>query len=128
MTVTTVSFGYKFGIPLDSDIIIDVRFLPNPNYIDQLSHLTGLDEGVVEYVIGSPVTRQFLEHFLSFMEFLLPFYIKEGKSHLVLAIGCTGGQHRSVVLTEYTGKQLRNLGYRTIVKHRDLAKYRDQRL
>ncbi|MGE5417542.1 MAG: RNase adapter RapZ [Acidobacteriota bacterium] len=124
ITVTTVSFGYKFGLPMDADLIMDVRFLPNPNYVPELSHLTGEDKGVVGYVMGFPVTRNFLRKFVSFLKFLVPEYVKEGKTHLVLAIGCTGGQHRSVALTNYVGKQLQKLGYHTIIKHRDLEKYR----
>lgn len=124
LTVTVVSFGYKFGLPLDSDLVIDVRFLPNPNYIDHLAHLTGEDREVANYVLKPQVTKSFLRRLLGFMKFLLPYYIQEGKTHLVLAIGCTGGQHRSVVLTEYIGSQIKKHGYRTIVKHRDLDKYK----
>lgn len=124
LTVTVVSFGYKFGLPLDSDLVIDVRFLPNPNYIDHLAHLTGEDREVANYVLKPQVTKSFLRRLLGFMKFLLPYYIQEGKTHLVLAVGCTGGQHRSVVLTEYIGTQIKKYGYRTIVKHRDLDKYK----
>lgn len=125
--VTAVSFGYKFGLPSDADIVMDVRFLPNPNYVDELSELTGEDQRVAEYVMKWPVTQDFLSRFVDLLEFLLPCYAREGKSHLVLAIGCTGGQHRSVVLTEYVGKKIADMGYETIVKHRDLPRYKERK-
>lgn len=124
ITVTVLSFGYKFGLPMDSDMVIDVRFLPNPNYVENLHSLTGRDAEVTGYVLAFDVTRDFLEKFMELLEFLLPHYVKEGKTHLVVAIGCTGGQHRSVVIADYIGQYLQEKGYHTIIKHRDLPKYR----
>ncbi|MGE5543529.1 MAG: RNase adapter RapZ [Bacillota bacterium] len=128
ITVTVFSFGFKFGLPLDSDLVFDVRFLPNPKYVDELSRQTGEDPGVISYVIEPRLTRHFLRRLMNFLKFLLPHYVKEGKSNLVVAIGCTGGQHRSVVVADYVGHAVREMGYRTIIKHRDLEKYRDNAL
>lgn len=117
-----ISFGYKLGLPMDSDLVIDVRFLPNPFYIPHMRSMTGKDPDVMEYVLESSVTKSFTRRFLNLLKYLIPYYIKEGKSNLAIAIGCTGGQHRSVVLADYTGKQLEKLGYNVIVRHRDMAK------
>lgn len=123
MSINVVSFGYKIGIPLDSDIIMDVRFLPNPFYDVKMKTMTGHDQEVIDYVLNSPVTKVFNEKFMSLLEFLIPNYINEGKTNILIAIGCTGGQHRSVVLADYTGKRLAAMGFKTSVKHRDLARY-----
>ncbi len=123
-TVNVVSFGYKWGIPLDSDIVMDVRFLANPFYDANLRKLTGEDQEVEQFVLEAPVTKSFIRRFLNLLRFLIPYYIAEGKTSLAIAIGCTGGQHRSVVLAEYTGRQLKRLGYSVIVRHRDVAKYK----
>ncbi len=128
ITVTVFSFGFKFGLPLDSDLVFDVRFLANPKYVDELSHLTGEESEVIDYVMEPELTRSFLTRLMNFLEFLLPYYVKEGKAHLVVAIGCTGGQHRSVVVANYVGQEVRKMGYRTIIKHRDLARYKDNGL
>ncbi len=124
ITITVFSFGFKFGLPLDSDLVFDVRFLPNPKYVDELSQRTGKDPGVINYVMEPQVTKTFLRRLMSFLKFLLPHYVGEGKSNLVMAIGCTGGQHRSVVVADYVGNAVRRMGYRTIIKHRDLDKYK----
>ncbi|HOQ10456.1 MAG TPA: RNase adapter RapZ [Syntrophomonadaceae bacterium] len=123
-TVNLVSFGYKAGIPMDSDLVIDVRFLANPYYDPVMRTMTGMDQQVIDYVLDSPVTKSFTRRFLNLLKFLIPYYIKEGKTNLTVAIGCTGGQHRSVVLGEYIGKQLRKLGYNVLIQHRDIAKYK----
>ncbi|ADY57482.1 UPF0042 nucleotide-binding protein yhbJ [Syntrophobotulus glycolicus DSM 8271] len=120
MNVSVVSFGYKYGIPLDADNIIDVRFLNNPFYIEELKLLNGKDQAVKDYVLNNDVTKKFLEKFLKFLEFTLPYYIKEGKSHLVVGIGCTGGQHRSVAIAEKTAEFLREKNYFCTVSHRDV--------
>lgn len=122
-SVTLISFGYKYGIPLDADLVMDVRFLPNPNYVEELKKLTGLDDQVVEYLFSFKETKSFLRHYYDLLLFLLPYYIKEGKTHLVVAIGCTGGQHRSVALTERLGAELRN-DYQVQIHHRDLHRAR----
>jgi len=119
INVSVMSFGFKRGIPLDSDLMFDVRFLPNPFYESELKELTGLDEPVREYVFKSPETQTFVEKLHDMIEFLLPQYIEEGKSQLVISIGCTGGKHRSVAIAENLGKFLREKNYYTVVTHRD---------
>jgi len=123
-TVNLVSFGYKAGIPLDSDLVIDVRFLTNPFYDPIMRTMTGVDQQVIDFVLDSPVTKSFTRRFLNLLKFLIPYYIKEGKTNLTVAIGCTGGQHRSVVLADYIGRQLKKMGYNVLIRHRDIAKYR----
>lgn len=120
MHITIMSFGYKYGIPLDSDLVMDVRFLPNPYYHPALKNLTGNDRQVREYVFSSEVTGQFMDKFSGLVEFLIPHYISEGKATLLIAIGCTGGRHRSVVLANYLGEVLSAKNYRVAVRHRDL--------
>ncbi|MCR4441638.1 MAG: RNase adapter RapZ [Peptococcaceae bacterium] len=122
MNITVMSFGYKYGIPLDADLVIDVRFIPNPFYDPSLSALTGNEEEVKEYVLQSPVTAEFLLKYYELLNFLLPHYLDEGKTHLVIAIGCTGGRHRSVVLANRMGEMLSGSEYRVSVRHRDMPK------
>jgi UPF0042 nucleotide-binding protein len=119
MSVSVVSFGFKYGIPLDADIIIDVRFLPNPYYIEELKPLNGKDKKVRDYVLANKIALEFMDRFLHMLEFVLPHYLKEGKSHLVIGIGCTGGQHRSVAIVEKTAEYLQKKFYCTI-SHRDI--------
>ncbi|MHB8170237.1 MAG: RNase adapter RapZ [Thermincolia bacterium] len=126
LRVTVMSFGFKYGIPLDSDLVIDVRFLPNPFYIEELRLFTGNDQQVQDYVFGSPVTKTFIRKFYSLVKFLVPHYIHEGKTNLVIAIGCTGGQHRSVTLANKLGNLLEehdHEGYSVQVKHRDIPRH-----
>ncbi len=125
-TVNIVSFGYKVGIPLDCDIMMDVRFLPNPFYDPQMRTMTGEDEAVIRYVLDYPITKSFTRRYLNLLKFLIPYYIEEGKTNLALSIGCTGGQHRSVVLADYIGQQLRKMGYNVLVRHRDVARYKEE--
>ncbi len=120
LAITNVSFGYKYGIPLDADLVIDVRFLPNPHYVPELRPLTGLDDRVRRYVFDSPVTRDFLLQLESLVNFLIPHYIREGKTTLTLAIGCTGGKHRSVAVADWLGARLRERKHRIVVRHRDM--------
>lgn len=122
LTVTVVSFGFKYGTPMDADLVMDVRFLPNPYYIQELRHLTGNDKAIQDYVLDSPVTKSFMRKFYGLIKFLIPFYEKEGKTSLTVAIGCTGGQHRSVTLTNKLGEMLNRKDYRVVVKHRDILK------
>ncbi|MFZ5641160.1 MAG: RNase adapter RapZ [Bacillota bacterium] len=122
LNITVLSFGYKYGIPLDADLLMDVRFLPNPHYIDELRPLTGNDKEIQDFVLDSPVTRTFLRKYYSLIKFLIPNYVKEGKTGLVIAIGCTGGRHRSVTLANKIGELLGNLDASIIVKHRDIDK------
>ncbi|GFN22727.1 RNase adapter RapZ [Thermanaeromonas sp. C210] len=120
LTITVESFGYKYGIPLDADLVLDVRFLPNPYYVPALRPFTGHDRCVADFVLDSPVTSEFIARFMDLMHFLIPHYVKEGKSHLVIAIGCTGGQHRSVTLANTIGELLKGPNRKVIVKHRDV--------
>ncbi|MFA5384689.1 MAG: RNase adapter RapZ [Eubacteriales bacterium] len=118
--VSIISFGYKYGIPLDSDLVFDVRFLPNPHYIPELRLLTGNEAEVEKYVYSSTVTYEFMEKFLSLIDFLVPEYIKEGKSILTIAIGCTGGRHRSVAISNNLERRLKEGNYRVSIRHRDI--------
>lgn len=120
ISLNLVSFGYKYGIPLDADLVIDVRFLPNPHYIEELRPYTGNDQKVKDFVLSQAVTQKFIKKFFSLMKFLIPFYIKEGKSYLTIAIGCTGGKHRSIVLVNELEKYLAKKNYDVKVKHRDI--------
>ena len=122
LKLTLLSFGYKFGVPLDSDIVFDVRFLPNPYWVEDLRDFDGTDPKVREYVMRLPETAEFLERFKGLLDFVLPYYLIEGKSYLTIALGCTGGKHRSVVMAEELGKHLGERGYRPSVKHRDFKK------
>lgn len=120
LLITVISFGFKYGIPLDSDLVIDVRFLPNPFYDPVMRPLNGNDPVVCDYVFNSPVTAKFMEKFTDLVEFLIPCYIDEGKTTLMIAIGCTGGMHRSVALANRLGELLKGKEYRLAVKHRDI--------
>lgn len=122
LLVTVVSFGFKYGIPLDSDLVIDVRFLPNPHYDPVMRPLTGDDPAVRDFVFNSPVTREFMAKFTDLIKFLIPCYIKEGKTTLMIAIGCTGGMHRSVALANRLGEILNEMDYRVTVHHRDIGR------
>jgi len=122
MQVSVVSFGYKHGIPLDVDLVFDVRFLPNPHWDENLRQLSGLDEAVRDYVIGNELTAKFLSHLESLLQFLLPAYKSEGKSYLTVAIGCTGGRHRSVVIAEQIKIWLQENSHKPRVTHRDISR------
>src|SRR5699024_8517914 len=119
--INVTSFGFKHGIPMDADLLFDVRFLTNPNYVDELRQLTGDDEAVYNYVMKWKTINIFYEKLMDLLKFMIPGYKKEGKSQLVIAIGCTGGQHRSVALAEHFAKQLSS-DYITHVSHRDIDK------
>ena len=121
LMVSVMSFGFKHGIPQDADLVFDVRFLPNPFYIEELKHLTGNDKPVQDYVMQSPEAEGFLQKLLEMLEFLLPGYVKEGKHQLVIGIGCTGGQHRSVTLANELYGRMKNKGnYGLNINHRDI--------
>jgi UPF0042 nucleotide-binding protein len=122
MTLFLTSFGYKYGIPHDTDMILDVRFLPNPFFVNDLRGRSGLDETVQDFVLRRDETHTFLDRLYSLLEFVLPQYEREGKSNLTLALGCTGGRHRSVVLAEELKKRLSGWKLRIHVKHRDIGK------
>ena len=120
MQTTVLSFGYKHGLPLDTDLVIDCRFLPNPHWVEDLRPLTGLDEPVRRYVLDQEVTAEFLDELASLLRLLMPSYVKEGKSYLTIAFGCTGGRHRSVAIAQEIAGALRELGYAPKVSHRDI--------
>lgn len=120
INVSVISFGFKRGIPLDSDLMFDVRFLPNPFYVTELKDMTGMDKPVKDYVLKWDVTKNFMKKLEEMIEFLLPQYIEEGKMQLVISIGCTGGKHRSVTLAEELAQFLNERNYYTVVSHRDI--------
>ncbi|WP_268876157.1 MULTISPECIES: RNase adapter RapZ [Bacillaceae] len=120
--VQLLSFGFKHGVPIDADLVFDVRFLPNPHYIDHMRPKTGLDQEVYDYVLKWSETKQFIEKLQDLLTYMLPHYKREGKRQLVIAIGCTGGKHRSVTLAEFFKKTLGDEGYHTFVSHRDVEK------
>ncbi len=120
MSVNITSFGYKHGLPLDADLVFDVRFMPNPFYIESLRNQTGLDRGVADYVFSFQQTRDFLDKLKDLLAFSLPLYAEEGKTVLVIAVGCTGGHHRSVAITHALTEYIRGLGYPVTESHRDM--------
>ena len=122
MLISVLSFGFKHGVPQDADLVFDVRFLPNPNYVAGLREKSGRDPEVREYVESQSQTTEFLSRLSDLLLFLLPHYVREGKSYLTIAIGCTGGRHRSVALAEHIGELLEEEGYKTKVAHRDLER------
>jgi RNase adapter protein RapZ len=117
--VSSVSFGFRNGVPQDADLVFDVRFLPNPHFVPEFRPLTGRDPKVAKYIRSFPQTREFIKRISELLVYLLPHYIEEGKSYLTISFGCTGGQHRSVMMAEEVGKLLRKAGYRVKVVHRD---------
>jgi len=122
LLVSLVSFGFKYGVPIDSDLVFDVRFLPNPNFVPELKSFTGADPAVIEYMNSYDVTKQFLAHVYSFVDFLLPQYETEGKSYVTISIGCTGGRHRSVFIANAIASHVESGKYRVKVSHRDSEK------
>jgi RNase adapter protein RapZ len=120
LQATVESFGYKFGIPMDADLVLDVRFLPNPHWVDELRPLPGTDARVREYVMTRQATRDFLDRFEEMLDVLIPGYLTEGKRYLTVAIGCTGGRHRSVVVGEEVTEMLRRRGLPVTTEHRDI--------
>jgi RNase adapter protein RapZ len=120
--VSTVSFGFRNGVPEDADLVFDVRFLPNPHFVPEFRPLTGRDARVAEYIRRFPQTKEFLKRINELLIYLLPHYIHEGKSYLTIAFGCTGGQHRSVMMAEDIGKHLKSAGYDVKIVHRDMPR------
>ena len=116
------SFGFKNGVPREADLMFDVRFLPNPYFIPHLKEKNGLDAEVVEYIRGLPESLEFLDHLTNFLRYLIPKYVAEGKAYLTICIGCTGGQHRSVVMAVELAAAIKDLGYAINVKHRSLER------
>ncbi len=122
LLVTVESFGYKYGVPTDADIMFDVRFLPNPFFVEELRAKTGVETEVAAFVLQRPETERFLNQVGALLESTLPQYVREGKSYLTLAVGCTGGRHRSVVIAEELGRRLHSWGYTVQMRHRDLQR------
>lgn len=120
--ISIVSFGFKHGLPTDSDMVFDVRFLPNPQYVESLQPFTGREPAVADYVLRSPLTQNYLRRIGNFLEFLIPHFVVEGKTQLVVAIGCTGGRHRSVTIAERLAASLRRKHHTVLVEHRDVDK------
>jgi UPF0042 nucleotide-binding protein len=119
--IYVTSFGFRKGIPPDSDLVFDVRFLPNPNYIPRFKNLTGRNAGVARYIRSFPQTMEFIKRITELLTYLLPHYIREGKSYLTIAFGCTGGQHRSVMMADQIRKNLADAGFKVKVSHRDIV-------
>jgi UPF0042 nucleotide-binding protein len=122
LLVSVVSFGFRYGIPTDADLVFDVRFLPNPHFVPRLRPFSGKDPRVARYIRSFPQTNEFLRRIESLLSYLIPHYIREGKSYLTVAVGCTGGRHRSVALAEVLRRAIQKKGYATKVVHRDLDK------
>ena len=122
IVVNVMSFGFKYGMPLDADLMFDVRFLPNPYYVEGMRHHSGLDEDVRDYVFGYEQTNVFMDKLTDMIEYLLPQYIEEGKYSLTIAIGCTGGRHRSVAVATALGEHLKDMGVPVVFINRDLAR------
>jgi UPF0042 nucleotide-binding protein len=120
LQVSVMSFGFKHGVPIDVDMVMDVRFLPNPHWDDELRPMSGLDNPVRDYVLGTELTEQFLSKTLSLFELILPAYVLEGRSYLTIGIGCTGGRHRSVAISEELGRRISAMGFQLRVSHRDI--------
>ena len=122
MSVNVLSFGFKYGLPIEADLVLDVRFLPNPFYVQELRSRTGLDDEVYHYVMDTPQAGEFMIRLKSLFDFLMPQYIEEGKAALVIAVGCTGGKHRSVAVTQALAAYLREKGYQVSENHRDMTR------
>ena len=122
MRLTIMSFGFKFGLPPEADLVLDVRCLPNPFYVPELKHKTGLDQEVVDFVMGHPEAQELLRRYENFLQYALPLYVKEGKSQLTIAVGCTGGKHRSITFARKIAEYCKQLGYQTGIQHRDAVR------
>lgn len=122
LLVTCLSFGFKNGVPLDADLVFDLRFLPNPHFVPEFRKKTGKDPKVAAYVAGFPQTAEFLDRLTDMLLYLLPHYVSEGKSYLTIALGCTGGQHRSVTMADEMGRRLHDAGYEVKTIHRDMPR------
>ena len=122
MNIVVSSFGFKYGLPKESDLLFDVRFLPNPHYVPNLAPLTGQTKAIQNYVLNDETSKEFKDRLFEFIDFLMPNYVKEGKSQLTIAFGCTGGRHRSVTFAELLSRHLKTRRFRVIVEHRDLER------
>ena len=122
MSVSVTSFGFKYGLPMEADLVFDVRFMPNPFYMEDLRHQTGLDQPVADYVFGFQQTKDFIKRLEDLLAFTLPLYAEEGKTMLSIAVGCTGGHHRSVAVTHALALFIQELGYQVAENHRDISR------
>ena len=122
MRLTVMSFGFKFGLPPEADLVLDVRCLPNPFYVPELKHKTGLDQEVVDFVMSHHEAQELLHRYENFLQYALPLYVKEGKSQLTIAVGCTGGKHRSITFARKLAEYCTSLGYEPGVQHRDAVR------
>jgi len=122
LVITLLSFGYKHGLPVDADLVFDARCLPNPYFVPALRRRTGRDRAVIAFMERDPSTRDFIEHLEAYLRYVAPYYVAEGKAYLTIAIGCTGGRHRSVMIAERLRRALTGVGGRVRVRHRDLAR------
>ena len=122
MVISIVSFGYKYGAPVGLDLVLDVRFIPNPFFIPELKLLTGLDQAVHDYVMSKPESKQFIDEVGRMLDFLIPLYRREGKSYLTIGLGCTGGRHRSPALARELRDRLARSGYEVLVRDQDVAR------
>ena len=122
MRLTIMSFGFKFGLPPEADLVLDVRCLPNPFYVPELKHKTGLNQEVVDFVMSHPEAQELLHRYENFLQYALPLYVKEGKSQLTIAVGCTGGKHRSITFARKLAEYCTSLGYEPGVQHRDAVR------
>ena len=122
MAVEVCSFGFKYGLPMDGDLVFDVRFLPNPYYIAELKNKTGLDQDVRDFVFSYQQTKDYVQKLEDLLAFSLPLHLEEGKTNLSVAVGCTGGRHRSVAIAKELGDFITKLGFATVVSHRDLGR------
>lgn len=122
LRATVMSFGFKYGIPVDADLVVDVRFLPNPHWVPELRALTGLDAAVSDYVVAQDIAREFLDRYSDLLHFIADGYLAEGKRYVTIAVGCTGGKHRSVAMAEHLSARLVKQGVETLVVHRDLGR------
>ncbi|MEY4995823.1 MAG: RNase adapter RapZ, partial [Actinomycetota bacterium] len=120
LQVSLISFGFKHGVPLDVDMVFDMRFLPNPHWVEDLRPLSGLDEQVKDFVLQQDLAMEFLDHLESLLQLIVPAYVTEGRSYLTLGIGCTGGRHRSVAMTEELSRRLLSHGHHPRISHRDI--------
>ena len=122
LNITVQSFGFKYGASIDSDMVFDVRCLPNPFYIEEIKHLSGLDAPIYEYVFSFEQTREYVRKICNMLSFLLPLFIEEGKTSLVIGIGCTGGRHRSVAIAQRVAQHFKEIGFDATAYHRDMEK------
>ena len=120
VVINIISFGFKYGVPYDIDMLFDIRFLPNPNFISSLKHMTGRDKDVSDYLMSSPQTNLFLRNFFQFIDFIMSQYEHEGRYYLNIGVGCTGGRHRSVFISETLEQHMRSMGFSTTLRHRDI--------